>query len=109
MQLQQWVLGAVGALALSAMATTVQAAPVGAVADNLKLMTGNTSSVQKAHHHPRHHCRWRYGHPHCWWSRYSYYDDGYYPYAYGYYPYAYGPSVGIFIGGGRRHHHHHHH
>ena len=102
MKLRHWLVATAGALVLSVTATTARAAPVGATTGDFKIAAGNTFSVQKAHHHPRHHCRWRHGHLHCWWARYSYYDDYYYPY-------AYGPSVGIIIGGHRHHHHHRHH
>jgi hypothetical protein len=109
MNLKNWLLGALAAVAFGIAGSTAQAAPLGNVQANpaaeQNTMTQNVVWVRR--------CYWHRGHRHCRrvWRDAYYYDDDYYgaPYAYGYGPYAYGPSFGFFFGGGRGHHHHHGH
>jgi hypothetical protein len=105
MAFKHWLLGAAGALALSALSVSAQAAPLGVGSEDLKAVAEQNTVVQDVVWVRR--C-WRHrGHRHCrmvWLDRPYYYDA--YPYG-GYY--SYGPSFGFSFGGGHRHHHHHHH
>ena len=100
MTIKNWLVGAVGALALGSLSASVQAAPLGLGQDGYNAATRENSAVQDVVWVRR--CWYHNGHRHCRrvWS----YDDGYY-----YGPdYYYGPSFGFSFGGGRHHGGHHH-
>jgi hypothetical protein len=106
MRVKHFVLGTAGAVVLSAMALSAQAAPLGGAANDLRA-SANASGVEQAAFRR---CWWRHGDRVCRWVEEPYgYDDYYYegsPYYYGS-----GPGIGLFFGGGGhgdRHHHHHH-
>jgi hypothetical protein len=88
MRLSNWVVSAVGALALGVLAMPAQAAPAGALTGNAAAAQDEGASMAEQ---VRHRCFWRYGRWHC--PRH-------------YRHYGYGPGFGIYFGG-RRHHHRH--
>lgn len=91
MRLSNWLLSAVGAVALGALAMPAQAAPVGA-------LTGNAAAAQEQGasmaEQVRHRCYRRFGEWVC--PRHRYYRH-----------YGYGPGINLYFGK-RRHHHRHH-
>jgi hypothetical protein len=61
---------ALGALALGAVASATQAAPVGglvAAVDREAASLGGVEQVTWGRWHRRH-CYWHHGHRHCWWK-----------------------------------------
>jgi|SRR5262249_49185627 hypothetical protein len=103
MTFKHWLIGATGALALSALSASVQAAPLPAGPDSLTAGAAENTALQNVVWVRR--CWWDHGYRHCrrvW--RDSYYEP--YPYDDGYY---YGPSYGFSFGGhGHRHGGHRH-
>ena len=109
MTFNRWIIGVTGALALSTLSASVQAAPLAAGPDSLKAGAGENTALQDVVWVRR--CWWHRGHHHCrrvWRERpYYYYDP--YPYDGGFF---FGPSFGFRFGGHGHHHHrghgHHH-
>ena len=90
MRLSNWVVSAIGALALGFLAMPVQAAPAGALMGNAAAAQEEGASMAEQ---VRHRCFWRYGRLHC-------------PRHHRYYRYGYSPGINLYFGG-RRHHRHH--
>ncbi len=106
MTLKLWLIGVAGALALSTLSVSDQAAPLGVTTDSLKVAADENTAVQGVVWVRR--CWWHNGHRHCRrvWS-----DQPYYYGPYPYDDYYYGPTFGFSFGGGHGHHRHggHHH
>jgi hypothetical protein len=78
MTLKHLLIGAAGALAVSTLSVSAQAAPLGTARDNLKASAGENTVVQGVEWVER--CRWHNGHRHCrrvWRDRPSYYGPSF--------------------------------
>ena len=78
MKLKNWLIPAIGALALGFLAVPGQSAPAGGVTGDLKIAAGENAGVEKAHY-----------------RRYRHYRH-------------YRPGVYLYFGHRRHHRHHHH-
>ena len=100
MTFKHWLIGAAGALALSTLSASVQAAPLAPGPDSLKAAANENAALQDVAWVRR--CWWHRGHRHCRrvWRDSYYYDP--YPYSDGFF---FGPSFGFGFGGHGHHHH----